>query len=60
MWIDEARITAACNDGKTAAFYYGPLPAPGKEARTVVSGYFDQWLKDAWDKLPRGVQIESE
>jgi len=58
MWIDEARITAACPDGKTATFQYGPLPSPGKKAHMVVTGYFDQWLKDAWDKIPKGVQLK--
>jgi hypothetical protein len=59
MWIDEAQINARCGDGNGAVFQYGPLPAPGKEARTVVTGYFDQWFKNAWDKLPKGVQLTS-
>jgi hypothetical protein len=59
MWVDEARIDTLCGDGKSADFQYGPLPSSGKEARTVVTGYFDQWFKNAWDKLPKGVQLTS-
>lgn len=58
-WIDEARIEAKCNDGKTAVFQYGPTGSyNGKRGRSPVMGYFDDWLRDAWQKIPRGVQLK--
>jgi hypothetical protein len=58
-WIDEARIEAKCNDGKTAKFQYGPTGSyNGRSGRSPVRGYFDDWLRDAWQKIPRGVQLK--
>ena len=58
-WIDEARIEAKCADGKTATFQYGPIDSMnGKEGRSPVRAYFDQWLSDAWQEIPRGVQLK--
>jgi len=58
-WIDEARIEAKCADGRIATFQYGPIDSrSGKEGRSPVRAYFDQWLSDAWQKIPRGVQLK--
>lgn len=59
MWIDQAQVTAPCSDGKTAFFQYGPAPSSGKEARMVVSGYFDNWFSNAWQKIPERVQFQN-
>lgn len=57
-WIDEARIDATCQDGKKVYFQYGPTGSRnGREGRSPVQGYFDQWFQDAWKKVPRGVQF---
>ncbi|MCK9202710.1 MAG: Ig-like domain-containing protein [Gallionella sp.] len=60
-WIDEARITAECQDGRKVTFQYGPIGSttPGKKSRTPVMGYFDSWFNDAWRKIPKGVQFEN-
>ena len=58
-WIDEARIEAKCSDGKVATFQYGPTGSyNGRSGRSPVMGYFDDWLRDAWQKLPLGVQLK--
>lgn len=58
-WVDEARIDAACQDGKKVSFQYGPIDSRnGKTGRSPKRGYFDEWLRDAWDKVPAGVQVE--
>lgn len=60
-WIDEARMTAECQDGRKVTFQYGPISSttPGKKSRTPVMGYFDSWFNDAWSKIPKGVQFEN-
>lgn len=58
-WIDEARSDAVCQDGKKVSFQYGPVGSRnGREGRSPKRGYFDEWLRDAWDKIPRGVRFE--
>jgi hypothetical protein len=58
-WIDEAKIEASCSDGRIATFQYGPVGSRnGKEGRSPVMGYFDQWIHDAWEKIPKGVQLK--
>jgi len=58
-WTDEARIEAACQDGRKVSFTYGPTyTISGKDQRTQVRGYFDAWYRDAWKKIPLGVQFE--
>lgn len=60
-WMDEAKIEAVCSDGKLAVFQYGPVPSSnGKEWRGPVNpeNYFNAWEKEAWKKLPVGVQLK--
>lgn len=58
-WIDEAKSEAVCQDGRKVTFEYGPTGSHnGKVGRSPVQGYFDNWLRDAWDKVPKGVQFE--
>lgn len=58
-WIDEARMEAVCQDGRKVTFEYGPTGSrSGRSGRSPVQGYFDEWLRNAWDKLPKGVQFE--
>lgn len=59
LWIDEAKIEATCGDGRKAVFQYGPTGSKsGGKPRFVVTGYFDDWLYEAWKKLDVGVQFE--
>ena len=59
LWIAEAKLEAKCQDGKQAVFHYGPSgTSEGGEPNFVVHGYFDDWLSEAWDKLPVGVQLK--
>lgn len=59
LWIDEAKIEATCGDGRKAVFQYGPTGSKsGGRPNFVVTGYFDDWLYEAWKKLDIGVQFE--
>jgi hypothetical protein len=59
VWFDEAKIEARCPDEKIATFEYGPVESSnGKRGSSPVQGYFDEWYKKAWDKLPAGVQLK--
>jgi hypothetical protein len=58
-WIDEAKIEAVCTDGRKAIFQYGPIPSSnGKAWKDLVQGYFDDYFRDAWKKVPKGVYFE--
>lgn len=60
-WIDEARIEAVCQDGRTATFQYGPVASRnGKEWTGPINphNYFEPWEAAAWKKLPVGVQLK--
>lgn len=59
VWLDEAKIEARCPDNKIATFEYGPVDSfNGKEISDPIQGYFDEWYKAAWRKLPVGVQLK--
>lgn len=61
MWISEAKIEAKCQDGNKAVFRYGPTgSSEGGKPNFVVQGYFDNWLTQAWKKVPLGVQLEEK
>jgi hypothetical protein len=58
-WIDEAKIEAICQDGRKVKFEYGPTSSrSGKDEQTQVQGYFDDWYRNAWKNIPRGVQLK--
>ncbi|MCX7148740.1 MAG: cadherin-like domain-containing protein [Rhodocyclales bacterium] len=58
-WVDEAKIEAVCTDGRKAIFQYGPIPSSnGKAWKDLVQGYFDDYFRDAWKKVPKGVYFE--
>jgi hypothetical protein len=60
-WVDNARFDGVSADGKKATFQYGPLYTPGKKwngpGSTAVNEY-ESWIKNEWNKLPVGVQVE--
>lgn len=58
-WIDEAKVEGQCTDGRTATFQYGPVISKDSDAtfRSPVRGYFDEWDREKWKKLPVGVQL---
>lgn len=59
-WVDEAKIEAVCQDGRTAIFQFGPVASRnGKEWTGPINpyNYFTEWEKKAWKNLPTGVQI---
>lgn len=58
-WIDEAKIEGVCADGRKAIFQYGPIPSSnGKTWKELVQGYFDDYFRDAWKKVSKGVYFE--
>ena len=58
LWVDQALLIGKCDNGQLASFEYGPVQTPGTTPRFVVTGYFDQWIMNAWKKLPKGVELK--
>lgn len=61
IWVLEGELVATCADGSQMTYKTGPIGAPSPPGMTIgpatPQGYWDQWFKKAWGKVPKGLRI---
>jgi len=61
LYVREAKWEGRCDDGKKAAFRYGPVGVampPGKTKGLGISTLWGPWTKKAWQDTPVGVVLQ--